>query len=172
MFIYGKLYNLKNFDHPGGIEILNLCKNEPDCTALFESYHAFCNMDKIKRIMKKYQVKDIKSGKTMFNFNKNGFYTICKDRVRNYIQGNSKANSSWSITVFFSTLLFVFCQYQLVFDSFVDLLFGSFVSSLFKILCSLLSGISLVFLGFTAFLPSLEATWVGTDLGRGEVRGW
>ena len=45
MFIYGKLYNLKNFDHPGGIEILNLCKNEPDCTALFESYHAFCNMD-------------------------------------------------------------------------------------------------------------------------------
>ena len=149
MFIYGKLYNLENFNHPGGLEILNLCKNEPDCTALFESYHAFCNMDKIKSIMKKYEVKDIKSRKTMFNFNKNGFYTVCKDRVRSYIQGDSKANYSWLITVFFSTLLFVFCQYQLLLvGSFINLLFGSFVGSLFKILCSLLSGISLVFLGF------------------------
>ena len=152
MFIHGKLYNLDNFDHPGGMEILNLCKNEPDCTAFFESYHAFCNMDKIKRIMKKYEVQNVKSGKTMFNFNKNGFYTVCKHRVRNYIQCDSKANCSWLTTVFFSTFLFIFCQYQLLFASFVDslinLLFGSLVSSLFKILCSLLSGISLVFLGF------------------------
>ena len=35
--IHGKIYNLDGFKHPGGNQILELCKNEPDCTALFES---------------------------------------------------------------------------------------------------------------------------------------
>ena len=47
--IHGKRYNLEKFNHPGGQEILELCNNEPDCTALFESYHAFCDINKIRK---------------------------------------------------------------------------------------------------------------------------
>jgi cytochrome b involved in lipid metabolism len=54
--IHGKYYDLRKFKHPGGQEILELCKNEPDCSALFESYHVFSDMNKIKTIMKKYEV--------------------------------------------------------------------------------------------------------------------
>lgn len=45
--IRGKVYNLTEFNHPGGKNILKLCKNEQDCTALFESYHAFSDIEKI-----------------------------------------------------------------------------------------------------------------------------
>ena len=52
--IHGKYYDLRRFNHPGGKEILELCKDEPDCSALFESYHIFTDMNRIKLIMKKY----------------------------------------------------------------------------------------------------------------------
>ena len=42
--IYGKVYDLENYKHPGGKEILKLCENEKDCTALFESYPVVMNM--------------------------------------------------------------------------------------------------------------------------------
>jgi len=73
--IHGRQYDLAGFVHPGGNEILELSRDEPDCTALFESYHAFCDMDKIKTIMKKYEVSDSKCVQ-MFSFEPNGFYTF------------------------------------------------------------------------------------------------
>ena len=70
--IKGKKYNLTGFQHPGGNEILELCFLEPDCTALFESYHAFCDMDKINSLMKKYEIVG-SSYDQMFSFEPNGF---------------------------------------------------------------------------------------------------
>jgi len=41
--LYGKKYDLTAFArmHPGGAEIIEKTKGLEDCTALFESYHAF-----------------------------------------------------------------------------------------------------------------------------------
>ena len=70
--IHGKIYDLTQFadEHPGGRQILELCSKEPDCTALFESYHAFCDMIKIKSIMKLYETDE--TAEQMFKIEKNG----------------------------------------------------------------------------------------------------
>ena len=116
MLIHGKVYDLKGFKHPGGSEILKLCKNEPDCTALFESYHAFCDMTKIKTIMKQYEVElSNEEPKPLFNFSKSGFYNICREKVKCYIneRKNVKANLEWFKTVVITSLMFILFQYTL-----------------------------------------------------------
>lgn len=56
--IYGKKHDLSAFahSHPGGAEIIEKTKDLPDCTALFESYHAFSNIDKLKQTLAKYEI--------------------------------------------------------------------------------------------------------------------
>jgi len=139
MRIHGKIYDLEGFDHPGGLEILKLCEDESDCTALFESYHAFCDIDSIKHIMKKYE-RGISDKEDLFTFEHNGFYNTCKSRVRRYInhRNNSKANLDWFKTVGFSTLLFLYYQYILLF----------YEPGIIKLHCSLMSGITLMSLGY------------------------
>lgn len=135
--IHGKKYNLDGFDHPGGNQILELSKNEPDCTALFESYHAFCDMGKIRIMMKKYEVGD--TDVSMFSFEEDGFYNTCRNRVTAALSHReTKANMSWLYTVIFSSALFVVCQYFLLF----------YDSGLIKGMMSILSGITLVSLGY------------------------
>jgi len=139
--IHDRYYNIEQFKeyHPGGSEILELCKNEPDCTALFESYHAFCNMNKIKKIMKQYELK-VSDKKCLFSFAENGFYNTCKNRVKQHFnRQNSKADIDWGFTVLFSLLLFLYCQYICLYsDNY----------SVVKILYSILSGITLLSLGY------------------------
>ena len=47
--INNKLYDLTDFMkmHPGGSKILELTNNTGDITALFDSYHAFSDKEKI-----------------------------------------------------------------------------------------------------------------------------
>jgi cytochrome b involved in lipid metabolism len=47
--IYGNTYDLTSFiaHHPGGKEILENTRGIGDCTALFESYHAFSDFPQI-----------------------------------------------------------------------------------------------------------------------------
>jgi fatty acid desaturase len=141
MIIHGKVYDLKGYNHPGGNEILKLCENEPDSTASFESYHAFSDMNKIKTIMKKYEI-GISDKDKLFNFSSNGFYNTCKERVRLYInsidKSKSKANIEWIKTVSISTLMFIYFQYILLFGS----------CGIWKLCCSLMSGITLMSLGY------------------------
>ena len=133
--IYGKTYNLKEFldKHPGGQQILELCKNEPDCTALFESYHAFCDMNKIKSIMKKYEIKtDINIRESMFNFKYNGFYNTCKRDViktLGYDRKKSKSDIGWWKTVISSSLLFF--SFQLLYLFYLSNPFLILLSSFF-----------------------------------------
>ena len=145
--IHGKYYDLREFKHPGGQEILELCKGEPDCSALFESYHAFCNMNKIKKIMKQYEVK-VSDKKCLFSFSENGFYNTCKHRVRQHFnRQNSKADIDWGFTVLFSLLLFLYCQYICLYsDNY----------SIVKIFYSILSGITLLSLGYNVLHYTLE----------------
>ena len=58
--IRGKKYDFTSFidRHPGGKFILERTRGLPDITALFESYHAFSDIEKIEETMKKYEIKD------------------------------------------------------------------------------------------------------------------
>ncbi len=148
--IYGKQYDISELKHvhPGGSELLELCSGEPDSTALFESYHAFCNENKVNAMMKKYEVVNEKPSKQMFQFKTNGFYLTLKARVRKFFEakfnkdmerGMVKWNLNWFITVVLVWILFLVCQYQMLFGE------GHwFTRSIF----SLLSGISLTGLGY------------------------
>ena len=138
--IHGKRYNLKNFDHPGGEDILKLCENEPDSTALFESYHAFADMKKIKYIMKKYEIGD-SPNKSMFKFEKDGFYNTLKNKIlkeKKFNRYTSKANKIWINTVFITLILFALCQYIMI----------NYDNSVFKSVTSFICGITLTSLGF------------------------
>ena len=57
--IYGNEYNLEEFinNHPGGSLILENTRGVGDITALFESYHAFSNIEKYKVSLNKYILK-------------------------------------------------------------------------------------------------------------------
>jgi hypothetical protein len=115
--IHGKKYDLTNFldHHPGGKDILEACRGNQDCTASFESYHTFCDMEKIKKIMKKYEVLEsdtshIKPVETPFLFEPNGFFRTVQRKVRGYFCENKishYANFSWLIKVTIQILIYV-----------------------------------------------------------------
>uniref|UniRef100_A0A6C0KGR0 Cytochrome b5 heme-binding domain-containing protein n=1 Tax=viral metagenome TaxID=1070528 RepID=A0A6C0KGR0_9ZZZZ len=137
--IHGKVYNLKNYKHPGGNEILKLCENENDCTALFESYHAFSDMKKIKMTMKKYEKRDSHT-KNEFSFKPDGFYYTCKKRVNKLFTNKKsiKANIEWYKTVLCSIFLFIMFQFFVLF----------FQTGIIKCIMSIGSGITLVSIGY------------------------
>ena len=56
--IYNNTYDLTNYidKHPGGKDILIKTKGQADITALFETYHAFSDKNKIMDILHKYKV--------------------------------------------------------------------------------------------------------------------
>ena len=57
--IDGKAYDLTPFldRHPGGRRVLELARGERDCTPSFESYHALADLDSIRKMLAKYEVK-------------------------------------------------------------------------------------------------------------------
>ena len=61
--IYGKKYDLSNFAkyHPGGREIIEKLRDMEDCTALFESYHAFSDINTIRETLTKYEITESNS---------------------------------------------------------------------------------------------------------------
>jgi len=132
--IHGKVYDLTDFDHPGGKQILDLCKYEPDCSALFESYHTFSDMDRIQSIMKKY-VQGSTRGASMFSFEERGFYKTLQMRVVSHFRGKSTKGSLDHLWTIGSTLLvFGISQYTLFSSSCV----------LQKSVSSILSGMSMM----------------------------
>lgn len=63
--IHGRQYDLTAFadSHPGGPWALQLGRNR-DCTGLFESYHIFSDMDKLRKIMARFELPESKSKAT------------------------------------------------------------------------------------------------------------
>src|SRR6056300_1509188 len=81
--IHGKTYNLEPFfqHHPGGQLMLEATRGEY-ATAAFESYHAMCDMSKVKKIMRKYEVvNDCSISPIPTRFVDGEFYDVLKDRV-------------------------------------------------------------------------------------------
>tara|TARA_X000001036_G_C19978087_1_gene521036 strand:- start:249 stop:461 length:213 start_codon:yes stop_codon:yes gene_type:complete len=63
--IHGKMYDLTNFNHPGGQIPMYLIDNK-DGTCLFESYHPVSNKDNLNKILQKLNPKTASD----FNFKK------------------------------------------------------------------------------------------------------
>ncbi|VBB18109.1 Cytochrome b5-like heme/steroid binding domain [Yasminevirus sp. GU-2018] len=123
--IHGKYYDLTDFmdKHPGGRTVLEACKGLIDSTPLFESYHSVCDMDKIKAIMPKYEVSVSTSVPTIFSmsdvisksnqgpkytFNRDGFYSVVTNRVREHFNKNSHHyNSFWLVKSIVQILMYV-----------------------------------------------------------------
>jgi len=56
--LYGKHYDLHSFmqHHPGGKHILEATKGLEDITALFETYHAFSNIENVQKTLTNYEI--------------------------------------------------------------------------------------------------------------------
>ncbi len=105
--IHGKIYDLTNFLdlHPGGKNILKICEGNEDLTATFESYHAMCDMNKINKLMKKYEIGECEESKVLFK--NDGFYKTLQRRVKLLFPNNNyKSNFWWIIKVFPQISLF------------------------------------------------------------------
>jgi linoleoyl-CoA desaturase len=96
--------------HPGGSLMLEASRGE-DATAAFESYHAMCDMTKIKNIMAKYEVPNTGSiAPTPVRFEDGAFYRTLKDRVRNHFKSSDTshhANWFWVVKSALQVGLFV-----------------------------------------------------------------
>ena len=125
-FLHGKYYDLEEFIpfHPGGSTVLKMSMGLEDATPLFESYHAFANLEYIRKAMKQYEVVDYvpsdaetrSKTQTKYLFEENGFYKTVVRRVRAHF-GSTKENESitkliktnawWNFKVGGLTVLFV-----------------------------------------------------------------
>jgi fatty acid desaturase len=101
--IHGKQYDLTDFieKHPGGMKILLLSKGLDDCTALYESYHAFSDKKSIDLILDKYEVNDdnpIKNDEELINYDFTS-YNELSNLVKKVLpdRNSIKATASWCI---------------------------------------------------------------------------
>ncbi len=140
--IHGKTYNLNSYmdKHPGGKAILKSCMGNDDLTATFESYHAFCDMEKIKTIMKKYEISDCESSKMLFKTT--GFYKTIQARVKNELMLDTKANRYWILKIIVQNSIFI--------GSFYFAFFAHWLGIIYRILSAIISGHMLIQVGFCA----------------------
>jgi fatty acid desaturase len=96
--INGKVYDLTSYleNHPGGKDILIQTKGLEDCSALFETYHAFSDKLSIKMILDKYEVKDSEKKDILHDFTS---YNELTERVRKVFPDRKsiKATKSWQL---------------------------------------------------------------------------
>ena len=110
--IYGKKYDLTNFieNHPGGSEILIKTKGLHDCTALFESYHAFSNIESIRKSLDKYEIIEANTDiKNEYNTDFTTYHKLIEKVKTVYPNRESiKASTSWYLWNTSSILLYIY----------------------------------------------------------------
>jgi linoleoyl-CoA desaturase len=119
--IYGKKYDLSNFAkyHPGGSEIIEKMRNIGDCTALFETYHAFSDITAIRESLKKYEIADCSNSVITTNpTDQPDFTTYHKliDEIKSVFpdRASVKAPLSWYLWNTTALSIMVFIYYQLM----------------------------------------------------------
>jgi len=146
-YIYGNKYDLTDFldKHPGGKHILESVKGNNDLTPLFESYHAFADIESIRKTLKKYLIEE--NVKEMeYTFDENQFYNILKKRIRNYlidapsITFKIKANKIWYFKSFLLIVSFI------IFYSQAFIIKNILIK---RIVFAILSGIFQIMIGFS-----------------------
>jgi hypothetical protein len=110
--IHNKLYDFKNFIHPGGISFLDICKGT-DVTELFESNHV--NIEKARLVLQKYYVRDDEKPRntSTFTFEPDGFYSTIRDRAWEILRKNS-AKPTIEILLTHDSLLVLFISLMFI----------------------------------------------------------
>jgi linoleoyl-CoA desaturase len=120
--IYGKKYDLTNFakHHPGGAEIIEKTKGLDDCTALFETYHAFSDLDAIKQSLAKYELGESENNITEYTTD---FTTYRKltERIKTVFpdRASIKAPPSWYMWNGFALCAFLYTMYYTIVSKYV-----------------------------------------------------
>lgn len=138
--LYGKKYDLTKFAkfHPGGAEIIEKTKGIKDCTPLFESYHAFSDINSIKNTLEKY----IQEGEGEQTFDFTLYYTLLEKVKKIFPDRNSiKAPPSWylwnSIVLYFYLcgIFYMFSTKLIVLKAILSIFVASLeISLLFNLL--------------------------------------
>ena len=146
--LYGKKYNLQDYIifHPGGETILKNTENEPDITALFETYHAFSRKKYYKTVLDKYEVKESESVPEpeqidfdFTNYNK----LIERIKTRFPTRESIKAPFNWYLQNGFVLILYIYTFYHGFF---------SITTNIFnKCAFSQIAGLCYISLGFNVF---------------------
>lgn len=105
--VHDKLYDLKNFDHPGGSLWLDLTKGT-DITELFESHHL--NYQKAVSVLAKYEVKldgsrTLPPRKSLLTFHEKGFYATLRNKVYDKFSKSAQLGPSSQAIVFADILV-------------------------------------------------------------------
>jgi fatty acid desaturase len=121
--IYGNKYDLTHFIeiHPGGSHIIEQTKNKGDITILFETYHAFSDMENIQKLLEKYRINTIgpKQSST-YCYSHFDNYRDLVAKVREKYPDISSVKTSWQQVVFHLLQVFFF----------IGLLYATYFSSL------------------------------------------
>ncbi len=120
--LYGKTYDLTSFaqHHPGGAEIIENTKGLEDCTALFESYHAFSDLSGIKQSLDKYEKPLVADDDTVIvNTYNTDFTTYHRliEKIKEVFpdRASVKAPPSWYLFVSVLGCAYVFLLYHMLF---------------------------------------------------------
>jgi hypothetical protein len=136
--INGKVYDLTSYidNHPGGKDILIQTKGLEDCSALFETYHAFSDKKLIKCILDKYEVKDSEKKDAFHNFSS---YNELTERVRKVFpyRTSIKATTSWFILnainfIIYLPLLYFIINVKTIYIKCLLAIFVSFIENSFR----------------------------------------
>ena len=115
--IYGKKYDLTNFAkyHPGGSEIIEKMRDMTDCTALFETYHAFSDMTSIRESLTKYEIAADNSTVATTPHDFTTYHKLVAE-VKTVFPDRTavKAPVSWYVWNTSTVSLMVFIYYQLM----------------------------------------------------------
>jgi linoleoyl-CoA desaturase len=139
--IYGKQYDLTKFidKHPGGKFILERTKNLEDITALFETYHAFSNIEKIQETLNKYEIKQQEKDNNHlieYNIDFTNYRKLVKKVNEIFPNINSiKANTQWVINnlTIFSIAAFTFYISYISKSPFYYKIISQFIYSIFEV---------------------------------------
>jgi len=115
--IHGKYYDLTKFidKHPGGKDILLKTKNVGDISALFESYHAFSNIEKIKSTLKNFEINLSFEDKLYINYDFTNYHILVDKIKQEYPNKNFiKANNFLFIRAFIEFILYLYFFYNCI----------------------------------------------------------
>jgi hypothetical protein len=102
--VHDGLYDLTDFDHPGGSDWITMTQGN-DITELFESYHP--NIDKPKQLLQKYFIRKIKEPRNSdaFTFDSNDFYFTFRRRAWDILKIHGTGPTSQMLLIHDSLLL-------------------------------------------------------------------
>jgi len=91
-YVHGDAYDLSSYAkvHPGGEYQLNVLRGR-DCTEMVYSMHAMASLDKVKKILAKYKVENVKQKEEVapFIWGDEGLYSVLKTRVNEMFNGKN-----------------------------------------------------------------------------------